>query len=218
MSLMTNIQTPDNADAELIRICAEHITNHAAFNARAGQVPIEEDVRWVAYKRTLFAICNSEPKTLAGIIAKAQAAKVEATDPEGYEVPEDEVPMIWSIVKDILRLGEERNPDAELIAACKEFLRIQRAFSAAYEALGGKNMEPDDPAHDLLDPIPELTERIVALRATTAEVFLLRAQCAAFFYLPKHRSCQDDPNEGSDDRFIAALMRDAVRLNRELVR
>ena len=97
-------------------------------------------------------------------------------------------------------------------------MRIERAYCAAYEALGGKDMEPGDPAHDLLDPIPELTERIVALRATTAEGFLARAQCAAFFNLAAHRSCQDDQDDqdaGSDDRFMAAIMRDAVRLNRE---
>ena len=108
--------------------------------------------------------------------------------------------------------------DAELIAACDEFLRIQDAFTAAYAAGGFKNMEPDDPAHDLLDPIPELSEKIVALHAVTADGFLARARCAAFFYLPQHSSCQDDPETGDDDRFMAAILRDAVRLNREKAR
>jgi hypothetical protein len=81
-------------DADLIRICAEHIENHAAFNTRAGEVPIEEDPRWDAYWRTLSAICDSEPKKLAGVIAKARAAQVEAITPECYEVPDDEVPLI----------------------------------------------------------------------------------------------------------------------------
>ena len=207
----------DTSDADIIRICAEHIANHAEFNARAGEVPIEEDPRWNAYKRTLFAICDSEPKTLAGITAKAQAAQVEATDPQGYEVPEDEVPMIWSIVKDIIRLGEEPHPDAELISACNEFLRIQRAYTDAYVALG-KDMEPDDPAHDLLNPVPALADKIVNLHASTSDGFLARARCAAFFYLPAHPSCQDDPDGGDDDRFMAAILRDAVRLNRETVR
>ena len=214
----STLRDADISDAELIRICAEHIDNHAAFNARAGEVPLEEDPRWHAYLRSLHAICDSEPKKLAGIIAKARAALVEAIDPEGNEVPDDEVPMIWSIVKDIIRLGEEEHPDAELLDACNDFLRIQRAFSAAYDALGGKNMEPDDPAHELLDPVPELTERIVALRATTAEGFLARVQCAAFFNLPAHRSCQDNPDAGSEDRFMAAIMRDGVLLNREVSR
>jgi hypothetical protein len=30
-------------DADLIRICAEHIENHAAYNARAGEAP---PIRW----------------------------------------------------------------------------------------------------------------------------------------------------------------------------
>ena len=215
MDSTSTLHPTDTSDAELIRICAEHIVNHREFNARAGEVPIDEDPRWAAYERTLDAICDSEPKTLAGIVAKARAAQVEATDPEGYEVPESEVPMIWSIVKDLIRLGDEPHPDAELIDACNDFLRIQRAFSAAYEALGGKDMDPNDPAHEMLDPIAELAERIVALRATTADGFLARAQCAAFFILPAHRSCRDNPDAGWEDRFAAALMRDAVRLNGE---
>jgi hypothetical protein len=104
--------------------------------------------------------------------------------------------------------------DAELIAACNEFLRIQRAYEAEYIALPG-DMPSDHPANALLDPIPALTERIVALRAVTADGFLARARCAAFFNLPAHPSCQDDPDGGDDDRFMAAIMRDAVRLNRE---
>jgi hypothetical protein len=218
MNVINTGRPADLSDAELIRICDEHIANHQAYNARAGEVPLEEDPRLTAYERTLYAICDSEPKTLAGIVAKARAAQVEAIDPEGYEVPEDEVPIIWAIVKDILRLGNEPHPDAELIAACNEYLRIQRAFFAAYADLGGKDMEPDDPAHDMLDPIPVLTETIVALRAVTAEGFLARARCAAIFNLPTHRSCRDDPDAGSEDRFMAAIMRDAVRLKQEEAR
>ncbi len=50
--------------------------------------------------------------------------------------------MIWSIVKDIIRLGDEPHPDAELIAACNEFLRIEQAYQAAFDALGGKDWSP----------------------------------------------------------------------------
>ncbi len=205
-----------NPDADLIRICAEHIGNHASFNARAGEVPIEEDPRWDAYMRTLDTMCDSEPKTLAGIIAKARAAKVEATHPNGDEVPDDEIPLIWSIVKDVMRLGEEPNPDAELMAACDQYLSIQRAFAAAYDALGA-DIDNDDPAWVLLDPASELEEKIVALRAQTAEGHFARARCEAFFYLPKHRGCQDDPEAGREDRWRAANLRDVVRLEQERV-
>jgi hypothetical protein len=112
----------------------------------------------------------------------------------------------------------ETSPDAELIAACNEFLRIHREYEAACEALGEEDMEPNDPSHEMLNPVPALVGKIVALRAVTAEGFLARARCAAFSYLPTHPSCQDDPKSATDDRLMAALMRDAVRLNRESVR
>jgi hypothetical protein len=206
-----------NPDGDLIRICAEHIENHAAFNTRAGEVPMEEDPRWDAYWRTLVAMCDSEPKTLAGIIAKARAAQVEAIDPQGDEVPDDEVPLIWSIVKDLIRLGEEQSPDAELIAACDQYLSIQRALAAAYDALGA-DMDNDDPAWALLDPASELEEKIVALHAQTAEGHFARARCVAFFHLSTHRDCQDDPEDDREDRWRAANLRDVVRLEQEATR
>jgi hypothetical protein len=96
--------------------------------------------------------------------------------------------------------------DAELIGAYNEFLRIEQAYEAAYVVLGGRNMVSDDPAHAMLDPIPELRERIVPLRAVTAEGFLARARRAAFFFLPHHDACQDDPDSGAEDRFRATCL------------
>ena len=164
--------------------------------------------------QTNDAIRDAEPQTLAGLAAKARATKAEATHQDGEVVPEDEVQWAFDLVEDLIRL-DEQNPDAELIAACNEFLRINRAFEAAYNALSG-DMENDDPAWDMLNPVPELTERIVALRAQTAEGFLARARCAAFFYMRDEASaCQDDPNVDTDSRFMAATLRDAVLLNTE---
>jgi hypothetical protein len=114
----------------------------------------------------------------------------------------------------LLNSEETLRPDAELIAACEDYLRIQRAFEAVCVSLPG-NMPDDHPAHQMLDPLPELEERIVALRAVTADGFLARARCAAFFFRLSHSACQDDPEEGCDCRFTAAILRDAVRLNAE---
>jgi hypothetical protein len=115
----------------------------------------------------------------------------------------------------LLNSEETLRPDAQLIEACNEFLRIERAYEAACQALGDKDIEPDDPANAMLAPVEALTEKIVALRAVTADGFLARARCAAFFYRPEHSACQDDPEEGCDSRFMAAILRDAVRLNGE---
>jgi hypothetical protein len=209
---MSTIETTVGPDDELVRICAEHVANHADFNARAGEVPLEEDPRWNAYKRTLAVVCDAKPQTLAGLAAKARAAKAEATQPDGTVVPEEEITWAWDIVEDLIRLDD---PDAQLIEACNEFLRIERAYEAACQALGDKDIEPDDPANEMLAPVELLTEKIVALRAVTADGFLARARCAAFFYRPEHSACQDDPEEGCDSRFMAAILRDAVRLNGE---
>ena len=201
-----------SSDAELIRICAEHIVNRDAYNNNptCGALPYEEDPLWLAYERTLIAVSEAEPKTLAGLAAKARATKAEATHPDGTEAPEDEIDWAWDLVNDLIRL-DEQNPDAELIAACNEFLRIQRAFEAACDALPG-DMADDDPAWEMLDPASGLEEKIVSLRAQTADGYLARARCEAFFYRPAHRACQDDPEAAREDRFRAACLRDLVQM------
>ncbi len=105
------------------------------------------------------------------------------------------------------------HPDVDLIAACDRFLAIQREFEAYYETLPG-DMEDDDPAWAMLDPMPELEERIVSLQAVTAEGHFARARCAAFFYLSHHPSCQDNPDAPREMRFRAAALRDLVHAER----
>ena len=106
------------------------------------------------------------------------------------------------------------HPDAELIAACTEYLHIQRAFEAYYEALPGDRERDDACGSAMLDPLDSLVERIVAARAVTAEGHMARAQCAAFHWIPGARVCQDDPDGASEDRFIAAGLRDLVAMER----
>ena len=106
------------------------------------------------------------------------------------------------------------HPDAELIAACVEYLRIQRALSAYCANAGEKDIEPDDPGLAMWKPIPALIEQIVAFRATTAEGHLARARCMAFPYLPGHPACHDDPEAAPEDRFEAAQLRDLVAMER----
>jgi hypothetical protein len=215
LETMEPVRQADASDAEVIRVCAEHIVNVAAYNSGDIAAEFENDPLWLAYRRTCDAICEAKPQTMAAVLAKARAAKADAAQMDGSEAPADgpAARWAWDLVNDLIRLDETPSPDAELIAACNEYLRIQRAFEVAYDEHDG-DMEPGHPALDILDPIPALTEQIVALRATTAEGIAARMQCAAFHYLPSHHACQDDPDAGSDDRFEAAVLRDMVAMER----
>ena len=121
--------------------------------------------------------------------------------------------MLPSAVK-AAEYGQVAHPDADLIIACNEYLRIERAWSAHCEAVGERDIEDDDPALAMLEPLPALVEQIVALRATTAEGHLARARCMAFAFLPGHSACQDDPEGATEDRLEAAMLRDLTRMER----
>ncbi len=104
-------------------------------------------------------------------------------------------------------------PDAELMAVCADYLRIQRAFEAYFDTLPG-DIENDDPAWSMLEPVPALVERIVSLRAITPEGHLARGRCLVTHYLPGYPGCQDDPEGATEDRFKAAILRDLVQMER----
>ncbi|HEY8612362.1 MAG TPA: hypothetical protein VIL69_13850 [Roseomonas sp.] len=95
-----------NRDAELIRICAEHNANREAYCAYGGHLEQEDDPLWLAYERTRDAIAAAVPVTLAGMVAKARAAKAEAQNTDGTENPRDcpAGDWAWQLVSDLLRL------------------------------------------------------------------------------------------------------------------
>ena len=80
-------------DAELIRLCAEHVANMDACN-RLDSPP--DGPLWDACHRTFDAIATAKPRTMAGILAKARATKAEF-------MGEDETCWSWHIVNDLLR-------------------------------------------------------------------------------------------------------------------
>jgi hypothetical protein len=110
----------------------------------------------------------------------------------------------------------DTHPDADLIAACDEYLRVQWKFEAYLDAQPG-DIADDDPGLAILDPIDALRDKIATTVATTAEGHYARLRCIAFHFLPNHSSCQDDPDGATEDRFRAANLRDAVRVVRGAV-
>lgn len=95
---------PSDRDAALITLCARHPALIAAVNAS----PIDFDVcpAWQAYEVSRDAIHDARPVTLAGMRAKALAAKAEALSPDGTENPGNCPAETWSwdLVNDLLRL------------------------------------------------------------------------------------------------------------------
>ena len=91
-------------DAELIRICEAHLE---IIRAAERDSTIEDDCPlWQAYERSRDAIHAAVPLTLAGVMAKARAAKAEALNPNGSENPEGTPAETWAwdLVNDLLRL------------------------------------------------------------------------------------------------------------------
>lgn len=93
-------------DAELIALCAVHSALYDAVNASTADIDFEECPVWQAYAASRDAIDAAKPQTLAGMRAKALAAKAEACRPDGTEEPGNCPAENWSwdLVNDLLRL------------------------------------------------------------------------------------------------------------------
>jgi hypothetical protein len=91
-------------DADLIRLCEAH----PAIIRRAEEDSTYEDdcPLWLAYERSRDAIGAAVPVTLAGMVAKARAAKAEARNSNGTESPSNcpAENWAWDLVNDLLRL------------------------------------------------------------------------------------------------------------------
>jgi len=94
-------------DTSLIALCAEHVANMTAYNHGDGpDMEFDDDPLWLAYSRTRDAITDAKPHTLAGMLAKARAAKAEAMDRDGSVRPEGSMgsDWAWDLMNDLLRL------------------------------------------------------------------------------------------------------------------
>ena len=96
-------------DAELIRICAEHIANRTAANADESNLEPEDNPLWRAYCRTWDAIEAAKPQTMGGVLAKARAAAEEGSvlDEDGLPSDPKAAAWAWHLVNDLLRLYEK---------------------------------------------------------------------------------------------------------------
>ncbi|MFT8246611.1 hypothetical protein [Roseomonas sp. BN140053] len=213
-------------DAELIRICAEHPAKLAALHAAPDSEP-DDGPTWQAYERSCEAINAAVPQTLAGMIAKAQAAKVEqlgigyTTNPEGTLA----APWSWDLLHDLLRLAgavafppaavAALAPDARLIADCSRYAELE-AESCRLLNTAGK-MRDRDPrcvalrkqANLLDDEIAELHERITYTRARTPAG--LRAKARAVSLDMGDNGAASAGPMNSDDHMAWSLLQDVLR-------
>ena len=90
-------------DAELIRLCAEHVANLEAYNRDGGTLPMDQpDPLWDAYARTRDAIDGIKPRTRAGMMAKARAARAEAAHDDDALAAMPGERWAWDLLNDLL--------------------------------------------------------------------------------------------------------------------
>ena len=91
-------------DADLIALCEAYPARLATY--LADDRDPDDNPFYAAYEAAQDAIGKAEPQTLAGMRAKALVAKLEATMPDGSEMPNGTVggDWAWDLLQDILRL------------------------------------------------------------------------------------------------------------------
>jgi hypothetical protein len=101
----TDKATPD---ADLIALCAQHKIARDDVNAEPDDME-DDDPVWLAYDHTRDAITASRPLTMAGIVAKAKAARFEGRHLDGtVGTPSSTADhWAWDITSDLLRLHGE---------------------------------------------------------------------------------------------------------------
>lgn len=98
-------------DADLLRACAQHERNLAAYRTAESQGIADDDAYeplWEAYSETRDAISAAKPQTLEGMLAKARIAKIEALCPNGEEMFENcpASDWAWHLLHDLMRMAE----------------------------------------------------------------------------------------------------------------
>lgn len=88
-------------------MCEEHPRLLFAFN-ESSEESHDEGPLWQAYAASRDAITAARPRTLAGVIAKALAAKAEAELPDGSESPDGTLGVVWAwdVLNELCRMHE----------------------------------------------------------------------------------------------------------------
>lgn len=100
-----------SSDAKLMQLCDAHAGLIEAVNNGPDACLVDDSPLWAAYARSRDAISAFKPTTLAGMYAKARAAKAEAQSFEdGSEDPESTpaARWAWDLLNDLLRIREGR--------------------------------------------------------------------------------------------------------------
>ena len=107
---------PTHPDAELIVACKRHPALLAAWSRELASTNDEaiwrgEGPAGVAYDANRDLIAAARPQTMAGVLAKARAARAEGTMQDGSEEEQsftsDASAWAWDVVGDVLRLAGE---------------------------------------------------------------------------------------------------------------
>jgi hypothetical protein len=102
---LAGMAMPPNPDAALIGACDEHRRLHGILNRQRDPRDCDEMPEWGPYMAACAVIEAARATTLAGIVAKASAAKAEAWQPNGQDHSEVAAEWAWAIVNDLLRLN-----------------------------------------------------------------------------------------------------------------
>jgi hypothetical protein len=205
-----------SADAELIALCDRHIANHHAYNNSDPKLNSDDNPLWPVYEATRDALDEAKPMTLAGLVAKARAAKVEAWSPTGHENYAGGRPREWSwdLVNDLLRIGCDSvalalstltSPDAELIAICNEIAALEHhMWQVMPPQFEGREKEMDAAHEPFREKQYKLLGRAVEMRAGSLDGF--RAKARALRAWASDYAC----GVGYDDLLISSLLDDLL--------
>jgi hypothetical protein len=175
---------PDHADAELIRACAQHGGNRAAYNAsNEADAPARapDGPCWTAYTRTSDLISSTTPQTFAGILAKARTAVEEGDEGAIGGDWGDTAPSRWAA--DVCRalvdmVDAEARADAALVSLAAEIVSLETDF----KRLVADPASAEDAATRATRAASAKIRQLAALPARTPEGVRAKGRALAAFY------------------------------------
>ena len=199
-------------------MCDAHVGKLAAANAPGDKS--DGGPEDLAYSASVDFINDTKATTLAGLLAKARAAKAEAaafysdSDEEHWQnCPAEN----WApdVCNELLELSGSRAapPDADLLALVDRFLAHEQTIQAMpCNAVPGTPAAVQEEAEQrqIFGVKHALIMQLGDLRATTADGVAARARCLAI-HNADGAFAMDDPNTDTG-RLLRYLMRDAGAL------